>query len=212
MGVLVSPNGQGNQIMARTIYPDRQSFPDSGSDPYMALTVHPYDPWDFCGQTGSNAFFGGVRSMQNKIRGQFQDLFNYVSATNIPTYLGEYGVGRLPEREWERNTELVREYYTLVTNLFIDRGVPTAVWDDQGWFSIMKGTNQFVYGLSDSILSGPPPSTSSPTPSSGGGCCRNYQGVCGCGVDGTGWCNDNASNCGVCMGSWDPAGATPTCR
>merc|ERR1719401_3161468 len=134
--ILVTPNGQGNQACAPSVYPNRQSFPDGGGDPYLAITVHTYDPWDFCGQTGSNA------------------LFDWAAATNIPVHLGEYGVGRLPERGWERDTDVVRTYYSFVTNLFVGRGMPTSVWDDQGWFAVMLGTNQFVNGLSDSMLGG----------------------------------------------------------
>jgi len=209
--ILVTPNGQGNQVMAPTIYPNRQSFPDNGGDSHLAITVHTYDPWEFCGQTGNNAFLGSVGNMQSLLRSNYQALFDWAAATNIPTHLGEYGVGRMPEREWERDTELVREYYSFVTNLFIERGMPTSAWDDQGWFAVLLGRNQFVYGLSDSLLGSAPPSPS-PTPPSGGGCCRNGEDVCGCGSDGTGWCNESPSNCGVCTGTWDPAGATPMCN
>jgi len=63
------------------------------------------------------------------------------------------------------------------------------------------------------IADGSPTPTSAPSPvppPSGGGCCQ-HGGVCNCGDDGTGWCNDSPSNCGVCNGAWDPAGAAPMC-
>jgi len=222
--ILVTPNGQGNQACAPSVYPNRQSFPDGGGDPYLAITVHTYDPWDFCGQTGSNAHFGSRGNLLNALGSQFNALFDWAARTNIPVHLGEYGVGRLPGRSYERNTDLVREYYSYVTNLFVQRGMPTSVWDDQGWFAVMLGTNQFVNGLADSMLGSsggppsPPPSPPSggvpsppPSPPSGGSGCCQHNGVCNCGNDGTGWCNDSPSNCGVCNGSWDPAGAAPTC-
>lgn len=103
--------------------------------------------------------------MQSALRDQYQALFDWAAATNIPVHLGEYGVGR-EGNQGERDTDLVREYYSFVTNLFIQRGMATCVWDDQGWFGIMLGTNQFVYGLQNSLLSAAPPSTtpSPPTP------------------------------------------------
>merc|ERR1719282_640735 len=211
--ILVTPNGQGNQACAPSVFPSRQSFPDGGSDPYLAITVHTYDPWDFCGQTGSNAHFGSRGNLLNALGSQFNALLDWAARTNIPVHLGEYGVGRLPERGYERNTDLVREYYSFVTNLFVERGMPTSVWDDQGWFAVMLGTNQFVNGLSDSMLGGsgspsppaPPPTPTSapspvPPPSSGSCCWGGCSGTCSPSTD---WCAASQSNCeGQCSGEW----------
>jgi len=179
--ILVSPNGQGNQACASSVYPNRSSFPDNGSDPHLAITVHTYDPWDFCGQTGNNAFLGSIENLQSTLGTQFQGLFDWAVATDIPVHLGEYGVGRVIETVSERDTELVREYYNFVTNLFIEQGMPTSVWDDQGWFAVMTGTDEFVNGIKDSLLNlnSTSPST---TPPDEDGVCRHsgVRGILAC--------------------------------
>jgi len=173
--ILVAPNGQGNQACAPSVYPNRSSFPDNGDDPHLAITVHTYDPWDFCGQTGTNAFVGSIVDMQITLRSQFQALFDWAAETGIPVHLGEYGVGRVNETVSERNTEIVREYYNFVTNLFNEQGMPTSVWADQGWFAVMTGTDQFVYGIKDSLLKSTSPSPMPPDDDSVG----RQHGVCG---------------------------------
>merc|ERR1740129_1411816 len=60
-------------------------------------------------------------------------------------------------------------------------------------------------------LSSPSPGPSPSPPGPGGGCCR-FRADCGdCGNDGTGWCHQSASNCGVCTGSFDSSGSAPSC-
>jgi len=149
--VLVMPNGMGQHQMARHVYPNRESLPASGQDRWLGVSVHTYEPWDFCGESGSNSRFGDIGAMQGFIDSNHRDTVNWHYSTGIPVHVGEYGVGRRPEKEWERNTDLVREYYKFITNYFQDRGWPTSVWDDQGWFAIMY-RDQLLYGLAEKVL------------------------------------------------------------
>merc|ERR1719270_3101567 len=55
-----------------------------------------------------------------------------------------------------------------------------------------------------------PPTPPSPTPA--GGCCM-FGADCGdCGLDGTGWCHQSASNCAECTGSFNPSASAPNCN
>merc|ERR1719464_1795751 len=50
-----------------------------------------------------------------------------------------------------------------------------------------------------------------PTPPTGG-CCM-FGDDCGdCGLDGTGWCHESASNCAECTGSFNPSASAPNCN
>ena len=53
--IAVAPNGQGNQSMLDKVYPGPADLPGGGQDPYLMVTVHTYDPWNFCGQDGTLA-------------------------------------------------------------------------------------------------------------------------------------------------------------
>ena len=48
----------------------------------------------------------------------------------MPIYVGEYGVSRQPERQSERDNDLVREYCRFVTGHFREAGFATAAWND----------------------------------------------------------------------------------
>lgn len=149
--VLVMPNGMGNHIWARTIYPDRQALPGNGQDPWLGLSVHTYDPWEFCGETGRNNRFNDAWSMKTVIQEGGRDIIDWFYETGVPVHVGEYGVGRVNGTVHERDTDLVREYYRFQTHYFAIHGIPTTVWDDQGWFAISRGMD-FVDGLVDHVL------------------------------------------------------------
>lgn len=42
--IMVEPNGQGNQGMIEEVYPNKASLPGGGTDTYLAIQVHTYDP------------------------------------------------------------------------------------------------------------------------------------------------------------------------
>lgn len=53
------------------------------------------------------------------------------------------------------------------------------------------------------------PTPGPPVP--GNGCCK-WGSDCGdCGLDGTGWCHESASNCAACTGTFDPSATAPQC-
>merc|ERR1719264_2294206 len=99
----------GQHQLSWFVYPERSDFPDQGSDKRLGLTVHSYDPWDFCGDTGKNDWFSDVAAMEKHETDVHQDVLTW--ATGIAVHVGEYGVGRREERKAERNSVIVRAYY-----------------------------------------------------------------------------------------------------
>ncbi|CAE8637450.1 unnamed protein product [Polarella glacialis] len=150
--VFVAPNGQGSNALISTIYPNASYLPGAGSDPYLGVTVHSYDPWDFCGQDSRNSHFKSLFAMKSSLTERFNTFSDWYYATGVPTHWGEYGLGRRPQNNSDRDTDMVREYYKFVTNSLALHGWASSVWDDQGWFAITNDYS-YVYGLADAVLS-----------------------------------------------------------
>ncbi len=149
--VVVEPNGQGNQSMLAQVYPTSADLPGGGKDPYLMASVHTYDPWAFCGETGTL----DKRPSVEEIRGPILAVAAHAKKLGIPVNYGEYGVGR-KERQEERNTEAVREYYRTVHQTTSEEGMSNTPWDDRGWFGLVErtaeGRYKFVYGIVPSMM------------------------------------------------------------
>jgi len=102
-------------------------------------------------------------AIQNHTHVAHREFLDWYFATQIPAHVGEYGVGRKDDFTAERDTDLVREYYRFTTNFFALHGMPTTVWDDQGWFAISHGT-ELVYGLAENIVLPRPAPAPAPAP------------------------------------------------
>ena len=108
--IMVAVNGQGNEVMIEEVYPSKSSLPGGGTDSYLGIQVHSYNPWAFCGQNGSNASFPGTASIENAIK----KVGIHSQLLDVPVNYGEFGVGRdgsSSSPTSERNTDLVRGYY-----------------------------------------------------------------------------------------------------
>jgi aryl-phospho-beta-D-glucosidase BglC (GH1 family) len=151
--VMITTNGMGNQEWIEEVYPSKESLPGGGADSCIAIQVHTYDPWDFCGQNGENEKYPGKEAISDSI----SKVALHAQFLGVPVNYGEYGVGRADNRE-ERNTDLVREYYKTVVQTTIEHGMSSTVWDDRGWFGLIeknKTTNewQFVNNIVPFMLS-----------------------------------------------------------
>jgi endoglucanase len=148
--VMVSTNGMGNHSQLDDVYPTKASVPGGGTDPYLAFHVHTYDPWAFCGQTGSNTAWPGSASFVSGI----QAVSSHARSLGIPVNYGEFGVGR-DTRQEERNTTVVREYYRTMRLTCLSEKIAPTVWDDRGWFGLST-TNAsgagFVYNIVPSMM------------------------------------------------------------
>ncbi len=133
--IMVSVNGQGNALNIEEVYPDKLSLPGGGTDRYLAIQVHSYHPWAFCGETGSNAAYPGSAFLENGI----QMVRIHSLKLDVPVNYGEFGVGRSANTA-ERNTDLVRGYYRTMDNAILGQSMSYSVWDDRGWFGLINNS------------------------------------------------------------------------
>ncbi|MBP7642052.1 MAG: cellulase family glycosylhydrolase [Saprospiraceae bacterium] len=146
--VMVSTNGQGNETTIEEVYPSKSTLPGGGKDAYLAIQVHSYNPWSFCGHTGSNAAWPGVKSISDGIKkvGVHSDLLD------VPINYGEFGVGRQNNTS-ERNTDLVRSYYKTFATTTLGEDMSYSVWDDRGWFGLITSNgSSFVNNIVPDML------------------------------------------------------------
>jgi endoglucanase len=146
--VMVSTNGMGNHNQLDDVYPSIASLPGGGSDRYLSFHVHTYDPWAFCGQTGSNASWPGSTSIANSLR----TVSNYAKTLNVPVNYGEFGVGR-DANAAERNSNIVREYYRTMRLTCLNEKMSPTVWDDRGWFGLINSVGtSFIYNIVPNMM------------------------------------------------------------
>lgn len=144
--IMVEPNGQGNQGMIEEVYPNKASLPGGGTDAYLAIQVHTYDPWTFCGETGSNTAWPGSATFENAIK----KVGVHSVLIDVPVNYGEFGVGRQTNTA-ERNTDVVRGYYKLFKVTCKGEKMSYTAWDDRGWFGLIY-KNGSVYAFSNNIV------------------------------------------------------------
>ncbi|HEX6275382.1 MAG TPA: cellulase family glycosylhydrolase [Polyangiaceae bacterium] len=122
-----------------------------GEDPYVMVTFHHYNPWTFCGD--NQGTYDDAWTDAN-LSDPMNTMLNWANTVGggMPVYIGEWGVG------WgSRYTTLecnnVRLWYQRMHAEFAaPRGIPTAVWDDGGWFKIFDhATNAYANNLVDCI-------------------------------------------------------------
>ena len=140
--VMITTNGQGNHNQIEEVYPTVAELPGNGDDEYLAIQVHTYDPWEFCGQNGSNSAFPGV----SEIRSSLQRVAAHGRSLGVPINYGEFGVGR-DGNQSERNTDIVRSFYQTIVQTAAEEGMSTSVWDDRGWFGLVTGNSQSGYSF-----------------------------------------------------------------
>lgn len=146
--IMVSTNGMGNHYQLDDVYPSIASLPGGGSDSYLSFHLHTYDPWDFCGQTGSNASWPGSNSITNSLR----TVSNYAKTLKVPINYGEFGVGR-DTNPSERNSNIVREYYKTMRLACLSEKMSPTVWDDRGWFGLINTNgNNFLYNIVPNMM------------------------------------------------------------
>lgn len=147
--IMVEPNGQGNQGQITSVFTSKSNLPSAGTDAYLAIQVHTYDPWAFCGQTGANSAFPGNATFTNSI----QKVATQAAVLDVPVNYGEFGVGRLSGTE--RNTDLVRGYYKLMKQTCIGQKMSCTAWDDRGRFGLINtsgSTPAFTNGIVVNML------------------------------------------------------------
>lgn len=153
--IMVSPNGQSADQNIKAIWPNIASLPGVGNDDYLALSVHSYDPWNFCGQTGNNANYTSA-TINSKISSEILQAATDANSLGLPVNYGEFGVGRDVE-QYERDQAIVKDYYKTVANTTIANNMSFTVWDDRGWYSLINDAGTaFTYNIVPYMLQGLP--------------------------------------------------------
>ena len=144
--IMIPTNGQGNQSTLEAIYPTRATLPGAGHDPYLAIQVHTYDPWSFCGQDGKNDAYPG----DDWVAANLRRVAAHGRALGVPINYGEFGVGRA-ERQADRDTAVVRGFYRTIAQTALAERMSATVWDDGGWFGLVErgpdGALRFTHGI-----------------------------------------------------------------
>ncbi|WP_296168503.1 glycoside hydrolase family 5 protein [uncultured Brevundimonas sp.] len=139
----------GAHEMALT-WPDIDAV-GGGSDPYVMATFHHYSPWEF---SGDNQGDYADPWTDEDIASPMQIMADWASTTGggMPIFIGEWGVG------WGSRYEImdcnnIRLWYTRFDSVHARRfGMPTAVWDDGGWFQVYDhDSDSFPNNLIDCI-------------------------------------------------------------
>jgi hypothetical protein len=122
-----------------------------GQDAYLMSTFHHYDPWTFCGNDQGDYSDAWADS---NISGPMDTMSSWAKSVGkgMPVYIGEWGVA------WEsRYTTMdcnnIRSWYQKLDNQNANpKGIPTSVWDDNGWYKIFDlGTKAWNNNLIDCI-------------------------------------------------------------
>lgn len=146
--IMVSTNAMGNHQQLDDVYPSLETLPGGGADKYLSFHVHTYDPWAFCGQTGSNTFWPGSNVIANSLKA----VSTYAKSLNVPVNYGEFGVGR-ESNAVERNSTIVREYYRIMRLTCLNEKMCPTVWDDRGWFGLVNSVgNSFIYNIVPNMM------------------------------------------------------------
>ncbi len=149
--IMVGVNGQGNQGQIEEVYPDKASLPGGGTDQYLAVQVHTYDPWSFCGETGSNSAWPGINTLSAGVA----KVSAHSKLLGVPVNYGELGVGRAANVS-ERNTDIVRLYYRTMRLTILNEKMSVTFWDDRGWFGLVStdifGQYSFLYNIIPSTM------------------------------------------------------------
>ncbi len=119
--------------MART-WPHLEDV-GSGRDPYLMATFHHYHPWTF---NGDNQGDYADAWTEADMEGPMTVMARWASTVGggMPVFIGEWGVG------WKSRYETmdcnnIRLWYSLFHARYAAQAhMPTAVWDDGGWFQL----------------------------------------------------------------------------
>ncbi len=66
------------------------SLPGGGQDECVGVEVHTFDPWDFAGDTGKNAYYTSIDDMkQNLLYDVWEKLRIWQFASGITLYVGD---------------------------------------------------------------------------------------------------------------------------
>ena len=143
----------GNQWFAAaemaSVWTDLSGVGD-GQDPYLMATFHHYDPWTFC---GDNQGTYDDNWTDANLSGPMDTMLAWAQTTGkgMPVYIGEWGVG-WGSRYTTMDCNNIRSWYQKMAENAQAKGIPTSLWDDNGWFKVWDiGSKSWNNNLVDCI-------------------------------------------------------------
>jgi hypothetical protein len=123
----------------------------AGLDQYLMATFHHYNPWTF---SGDNQGDYADNWTDADISGPMDTMLSWSTSVGkgMPVYIGEWGSG-WGSRYKTFSCNNIRQFYQKLDAKYASaKGMPTAVWDDGGWFKIFDfSTYTFSNNLSQCI-------------------------------------------------------------
>jgi hypothetical protein len=122
-----------------------------GQDAFVMATFHHYNPWSFCGD--NQGTYDDAWTEAN-LSDPMQTMQTWASGVGngMPIFIGEWGVGWGSRYDTMECNNIRLWYQRLHQQHAAPRGMPTAVWDDGGWFKIWDhGANGYANNLVDCI-------------------------------------------------------------
>lgn len=148
--VIIGGNQWFHASEMATVWPNLDQV-GGGNDPYLMATFHHYDPWTFCGDNQGDYADNWTDA---NVSGPMDTMRNWAASVgnNMPIYIGEWGVG-WGSRYDQMDCNNIRHWYQKLGNeIAPSKGMPTAVWDDGGWFKMFdQSSDTFTNNLVDCI-------------------------------------------------------------
>lgn len=166
--ISLCPNAMQCYSQCGSLYPSEAALPGGGNDKHLFVSVHTYDKYEFCSNTGTNEYYNKQADPIAALRKDLDDiistLYNWHTTVGgfdkIGLMINEYGVGCSTPGSTRRDTDLVREYYRYLARKAREKNFPIAVWSDgnygQAWYGIERvkadGTVEFPAWLANCAL------------------------------------------------------------
>jgi endoglucanase len=156
--VIIGGNQWFNHVEMAQVWPHLNEV-GGGNDPYVMATFHHYNPWSFCGDGQGDYADAWTQADLASPMDVMSSWANGVGR-GMPVYIGEWGVA-WGSRFADQQCNNVRLWYQMFDrDVARPKGMPTAVWDDGGWFKVFDhARNGFANNLVDCIATGTCPWT-----------------------------------------------------
>lgn len=122
-----------------------------GKDRYLMATFHHYNPWTFHGDNQGDYADAWTEA---DISTPMDTMLKWANSVGkgMPIYIGEWGTGWQSRRP-DFNCNNIRLWYSKFEKEYASvKGIPTAVWDDGGWFKLFDHQrNRFDNNLIECI-------------------------------------------------------------
>lgn len=142
--IMVSPNGQSADQLIKNVWPTASTLPGGGNDSNLAIQVHSYDPWGFCGPEGSSSYYTGTygNDLSAKIKAEVEAAAAAAaSLNNVALHYGEFGVGRSGSQS-DRDDDRVRNWHRALVETCINNDIAVTIWDDRGYYRYISDNAQ----------------------------------------------------------------------